>query len=283
LERAGGVPGVKQGIVMAKLRRLALAGIAAASWGSAKAADLPPVPSLPSEPPEAAEFSGWYLRGDVGGGVEAASPQLDITPGPLAGPIAIPTPLHSSLSPFGMVDIGAGYQPMSWFRADATIGYRGSANLRSSASGYPWLGPAQNGDVFHANLASFVGLVNGYVVPGAWYGFSPFLGASVGFADNRLSSVSAAGPGQGGRFISGSRTSFAWAAMAGVDYGLTANLKLELSYRYLSYGTVTTGSPDGYTGLAGPISSRNRLTSNDFRLGLIYFIGEAQAPLTVAR
>ena len=87
-------------------------------------------------------------------------------------------------------------------------------------------------------------------------------------------------PGWGGGFASGSRLSFAWAAMAGVDYDLTARLKLELSYRYLSYGTGATGGADAYPGLAGPISSRNRLASNDFRLGLIYLIGEA-SPLPV--
>ena len=43
--------------------------------------------------------------------------------------------------------------------------------------------------------------------------------------------------------------------MAGVDYDLTARLKLELSYRYLSYGTGATGGADAYLGLAGPISS----------------------------
>ena len=63
--------------------------------------------------------------------------------------------------------------------------------------------------------------------------------------------------------------------MAGVDYDLTAKLKLELSYRYLSYGISATGGADADPGLAGPISSRNRLASNDFRLGLIYLIGEA--------
>ena len=173
-----------------------------------------------------------------------------------------------------MVDVGAGYQATNWFRADATIEYRFGASLRSGAT-YAWAGLPQTGDAFRADVASFVGLVNGYLSPVAWYGFSPFLGAGVGFADNRLSSVSAIGPGWNGGFASGSRISFAWAAMAGVDYDITARLKLELSYRYLSYGIATTGGSDADPGLSGPISSRSRLASNDFRLGLLYLIGEA--------
>lgn len=259
---------------MARLGPLACTAIAAASCGWAKAADLPPAPSLPPASPAEGEFGGWYLRGDAGGGVNATAPELKTAPGPLASPTATQAVWRPSLSPYGMADVGAGYQATSWFRADATIEYRGGASLRSSAT-YAWAGFAQTGDAFRADVASFVGLVNGYVSPVAWYGFSPFLGAGVGFADNRLSSVSVSRPGWNGGFASGSRLSFAWAAMAGVDYDLTARLKLELSYRYLSYGTGATGGADAYPGLAGSISSRNRLASNDFRLGLIYLIGEA--------
>jgi len=263
---------------MAKLRALVLAGIGAASCGRASAADLPPAPVLPPPSPGETEFSGWYLRGDAGGGVNAANPQLGVAPLPLATPAAIPTLSHSSLSPFGAVDVGVGYQPTGWFRADATIEYRGGASLQSGAAAYSWQAPSQDAVAFHADASSFIGLFNGYVAPGVWYGLSPFLGASIGFADNRLASVSATAPRWYGHFAAGARTSIAWAAMAGVDYELTANLKLELSYRYLSYGTVTTNGPEGYSGLAGAISSRNRLASNDFRLGLIYLIGDASPP-----
>jgi opacity protein-like surface antigen len=62
---------------------------------------------------------------------------------------------------------------------------------------------------------------------------------------------------------------------AGVDFDLAANLKLELSYRYLCLGSVTTGGPDCVSCLAGPFESRNRLASNDFRLGVIYLVGGA--------
>ncbi len=77
--------------------------------------------------------------------------------------------------------------------------------------------------------------------------------------------------------------------MAGVDFDITANLKLEFGYRYLNYGSITTGGSNCLAGAGGKtfstascggggvsaISSRNRLASNDFRLGLIYLFGEA--------
>jgi opacity protein-like surface antigen len=76
--------------------------------------------------------------------------------------------------------------------------------------------------------------------------------------------------------------------MAGVDFDISPNLKLELGYRYLNYGSITiaglnclAGGSGGTFfpancsgGVASTIVSRNRLASNDFRIGLIYLIGE---------
>jgi opacity protein-like surface antigen len=145
-------------------------------------------------------------------------------------------------------------------------------------------GPAQYADFDRGDFASIVGLVNGYASPGAWYGLSPFLGAGVGFADNRTSVFTQQTPLGAAGYANGSRVSFAWALMAGVDYDLMPNLKLELGYRYLSYGSIATGGSNCVVyciaGVTNTISSRNRLASSDFRLGLIYFIG---APPGVAQ
>ena len=187
------------------------------------------------------------------------------------------------------MDAGAGYQFDNWFRADATIEYRFGAGLHSrfaaARPASPALdGPAQYADFDRGDVASIVGLVNGYASPGAWYGLSPFLGAGVGFADNRTSGYTQQTLLGVAGYANGSRVSFAWALMAGVDYDLTPNLKLELGYRYLGYGSITTGGSNCgvycSAGVANTISSRNRLASSDFRLGLIYFIG---APPGVAQ
>ena len=80
--------------------------------------------------------------------------------------------------------------------------------------------------------------------------------------------------------------------MAGLDFNISPNLRLEFGYRYLNYGSIGTGGSNclagnnGGTfnnvncngGVANYISSRNTLASNDFRLGLIYMLGEAPSP-----
>jgi opacity protein-like surface antigen len=259
--------------------------MAAVSAGWARAADLPPAPPLPPLSSAEEQFGGWYLRGDLGIGVNSTAPEFKAAFDPIAA-----SSFDTTLSPFGVIDFGEGYQFNNWFRADATLEYRAGARLQSRyladlASPY-FGGPAQYADFYRADVASIVGLVNGYANLGSWYGFSPFLGAGVGFADNRLSAVTDQSPAG---YSNGSNTSFAWALMAGVDFEVTPNLRLELGYRYLNYGSIATGGsncPAGGTfsiagcgGSAKTISSSNRLASNDFRLGLIYLIGETPPPV----
>ena len=259
--------------------------------------------------PAVAEFNGWYLRGDVGLGVNAATPpELQNAPDPIAtgvasgflSPAATQAFNNTTLSPFGMTDFGAGYQFNPWLRVDGTVEYRG-AGLQSLYALTDPGGPLQYADFYRANVASFIGLLNGYANLGNWYGISPFVGAGAGFADNNVSGFTdqsfgydgngSLGPA-GGYYSNASKTNFAWALMAGLDFNVSPNLKLELGYRYLNYGSIATGGSNCLAGINGGtfnlanctggvpnyVSSRNMLASNDFRLGLIYSLGETPPP-----
>ena len=79
--------------------------------------------------------------------------------------------------------------------------------------------------------------------------------------------------------------------MAGVDFTLTPSLKLEVGYRYLNLGSISTGdsrclagvaggafsSTSCFGGVANRLQSRNNLTSNDIRVGLLWTLGEPAA------
>ena len=118
---------------------------------------------------------------------------------------------------------------------------------------------------------SIIGLVNGYVDIGTWYGITPFVGAGVGVAQNRLSGLTDTGftyspsvftnggAPTGGYFSNGSKTNFAWALMTGLDFNVTENLKLELGYRYLNYGKFASGGSNCFngTGANGGFSPAN--------------------------
>jgi opacity protein-like surface antigen len=255
----------------------------------AEAADLLPPP--PPMAPMAPEFAGWYLRGDVGVGISSGNINVSTTPDPLAtlGPGGTNTYNNSTISSSALFDLGIGYQVNNWLRFDVTGEYRGGGHFQTLEQAYaPGLTPVSNYlDFYRGDVSSWIGLFNGYVDIGTWYGVTPFVGAGVGFANNTLSgvtdvgSVCQGGPcgSSGGYLNDGSKTSLAWALMAGFDFNVTQNLKLELGYRFLDYGSLKSGTSNCSNGAGGfsaaqcggggyTISTRNDLYSQDVRLGL---------------
>ncbi len=301
---------------MAEFRALILAGGALLALAQAVAAAdlLPPAPALEPPPPAMGEFNGWYLRGDVGLGINATTPNLAVSPDPLAEGVADGTLSTSAYNNFynptisssGVFDLGFGYQFNNWFRADVTGEYRGGATfqtlemladptiLAGNTSGQ------QYADFYRANLSSYVAMLNGYVDLGTWYGVTPYVGGGVGVAYNELAGFTDTGyalPGNGVQYPTGGysgdggKTNFAWALMTGLSFNVTQNLKLELGYRFLDYGEFTSGAsrclstfPIGIGtaacggGSGNVLYSRNSLASNDFRLGLRWMIGEEPGP-----
>jgi len=65
---------------------------------------------------------------------------------------------------------------------------------------------------------------------------------------------------------SAQKWSFAFALMAGFSYDLTSNLKLDIGYRYVNFGSFS-----GISSLSGALFS-NQVTTQEIRLGLRYLI-----------
>jgi opacity protein-like surface antigen len=284
---------------MAKYRALIIAGGALFALArAAGAADLlPPPPALEPPPPPPMEFNGWYLRGDVGIGMNAATPSLAVSPNPLPGAYSAAATndfYNPTISASGIFDFGVGYQFNSWFRADVTEEYRGGASFQTLEV-LNDVGPpvVQYADFYRANLSSYVTMVNGYADLGTWSGITPYVGAGVGFAYNRLSGFTDTGYAYnsvtinpatpvGGYADDAGKWNFAWSLMAGLSFDVTQNLKLDLGYRYLDYGKFTSGKVNcladatpGFTTGCYSVYSKNDLASNDFRIGLRWMIGEA--------
>jgi opacity protein-like surface antigen len=283
---------------------LAGAGVAAilAGMTTANAADLLPPPPMVGSPMPVQDFSGWYLRGDIGMGlshsVNATNPPNPLTQG---SPGYVPTAYTLNPAEFTsatFVKFGIGYQINSWFRADVTGEYR--ASTFSTQDELSWNNGAAAPNTqfnvlrnfYRGNMASFVGLVNGYADLGTWYGITPYIGAGVGFASNTVSGVTDngynnlyAGPGSfatsntGGHYSSKTQGSFAWALMAGLSYNVSSNLKLDFGYRYLNYGAASAGAP--HCGAPGPgfaacdnVLTFARAGSHDFSIGMRWMLAD---------
>jgi opacity protein-like surface antigen len=281
---------------MSSLQVFAVAALVlVAAGGQTHAVELPPVPTLPAPSEPDAETKNWYLRGDVGVGFISAEPSLAVaTPRASVsrgGPPAEWAFDKGAPPPFGMIDAGVGYRFNPWLRTDGTLEYRGGGfRSRSRLVEATFGGTAEAAYADSGGVSSIVGLVNAYLDLGTYWGFTPFIGAGAGFADNRVSGVTDRGvayPSGGpiaasaGSFAGGSKTSLAWALMAGLGFDLSPSLRLELGYRYLNYGSVAVSgwrcaedAPGAAACLPTVVSSRGRLATNDIRLGLIWTLGE---------
>jgi opacity protein-like surface antigen len=242
-------------------------GAMALGFGSAsavQAADLlPPAPELNFGGEVSELGAGWYLRGDIGY-VDYQRPK-DVgfyLPGvlPLDG-----ERLESAWSVGG----GIGYQISSWLRTDATIDYRFGSEF-SGTRPFPTYDLGYVRD--RADLESTTLLLNGYVDLGSWSGVTPYVGAGIGVAGNRLTNYTreayALGAPTGTEFLEPHTTyNLAWALMAGVGIDLGSGMALDFGYRFTHLGEARTRIYG-----PGPGEKTDELRSHEFRFGARYLI-----------
>ena len=166
---------------------------------------------------------GWYLRGDIGyawGRLDGADAAAGFT-----------SPSDSKLGNGFIAGLGAGVQS-KWLRTDVTIDYMAPQNYTGTI--------VTAGDVT-AKISAVSALFNGYLDLGTWYHVTPYLGAGVGAAYVRASDYAStvAPPFAGG---SHGQVNFAWALMTGIGYKVASNLMIDVGYRYIDYGDVSSAS-----------------------------------------
>jgi opacity protein-like surface antigen len=220
---------------MSRVSIWALAGATAFVSTAAFAADLPALQPFIAVP---VETSGWYLRGDIG----MSNQQLKNISHPsfaTAPQFAFDDKGSFDSAPFFLV--GLGYQLNNWLRFDITGEYRGKAGFHA-LDRYNFGGFHTN--EYTASKSEWVVLANAYLDLGTWWCITPFIGAGVGWAQNRIEhfrdvNVIAAG---GGWADSGTANNLAWALHAGASYKVTNSFAVEVSYRYLNLGKAQTGN-----------------------------------------
>jgi opacity protein-like surface antigen len=234
---------------MSWLRALVAAGLIA-QVTSAMAADMPntlsqPLPTIERPRTKMLDAnSGWYLRGDIGyrwaklNGADAA-------PG-------FTSPVTNSLDNGIFGGVGAGIKS-DWLRTDVTIDYGPASKYRGTI--------ATPEDVT-AKITAATVLFNGYLDLGTWFRATPYIGGGAGAAYMRTSDyVSTVAPPFTGA-LSHSQWNFAWAGMAGVAYPLSPNLMVDVGYRYINFGNVSSAGDT-----SGSMTFKN-VAAHEARIGL---------------
>ncbi|KRE16878.1 hypothetical protein ASE63_14260 [Bosea sp. Root381] len=265
---------------MSSLKTLALAGALALVASAATAADLAYAPP-PPEPPvlKGTISSGIYLRGDIGVGIQSVGKYTQQEVVAANGQF-----FGKSSSDTFFAGVGVGYRFNNWLRFDGTLEYRGNGQIGVNdrvdfaANG----GIAQLSNTYKGNLSSMVALFNGYIDLGTWNCLTPYIGAGIGYATNRITGLTDQGVLSGslggsslGYAGSGTKSNVAWALMAGVGYEVNKNLTLEIGYRYLNLGDAQSGRIQNAFRLENyaPLKAKD-IDSHDIKIGMRWNFGD---------
>jgi opacity protein-like surface antigen len=163
---------------------------------------------------------------------------------------------------------GVGWRLNPNVRVDGTLAYRGWYDLDKN--------DAAN-TKYKADVKSWNLMLNGYYDFAA-KGVSPYVGAGIGWARNKVDSIKATNPIAPGVTITapgGTKSSFAWALMAGVGVPLNPTMTLDVGVRYTDLGKLETNS-GGLTAAAGAVvvpagtysGAKGNLRAWEFTVGL---------------
>ena len=258
---------------MRRVHSFIAAGAVSLLTSAAFAADMPIMPPPAYAPPPPQEFSGWYLRGDIGFSNQKVK-NLD-TPGYHDPGITVPPTHGLGFDTAGIFGVGVGYRFNNWFRTDITGEFRGNANLHGFDI-VSFNGAVIGTDEYHGSKSEWLVLANAYADLGTWWCMTPFIGAGIGTSRNTISNfIDINTPNRGAAFTpTASKWDFAWALHAGVAYKVTPGLTLELAYRYVNLGDGVTGALTDFTGFTrGRTIQFKDITSNDLKIGVRWDLG----------
>ena len=184
--------------------------------------------------------------------------------------------------------IGCGFGGSRGVRLEAMLGFRGNRHITGEPGNYtnttttidpvpqPQPAPAPyggNADPMHTNLKTYTLMLNAYKDLGNWGGFTPYVGAGVGAAYHQLDDVYFTGnPALTNRIHGNNDLALAWSLMAGVGIQLSDRAVLDVGYRYIDMGSISSQRSDS-AGYVNPAVKFDDLTAHEVKVGIRYSFG----------
>lgn len=162
-------------------------------------------------------------------------------------------------------------------RAELMLGYHGQRDIQGEPVYYagPPAGPAWpvTPDPLHTSVKSYTAMANFYKDLGRYGNVTPYVGAGVGIAYNQMSEVYFTGnPNLTNRIYGDNDIALAWSLMAGIGYQISDRAILDIGYRYLDMGKISSQRHDN-AGNINPRVSVDDLAGHEFKIGLRYHFG----------
>ncbi|WP_102957596.1 outer membrane protein [Mangrovicella endophytica] len=202
---------------------------------AARAADILDAPMIYQDAPELQPVeigNGWYIRGDVSYDMKS---DLDTSYSVFAD--------DGTTGPIVIGEGEDGLDLKDGFAFGVGFGYRFTDFLRGDLTASRWEKDVDGLEGDAIGLSSEVEawelMTNVYADLGTFAGFTPYVGAGAGAVHTKFSAECASGTIDcnlldNQETSSNSDWRFAYALMAGVSYDLTADLKLDAGYRFVS-------------------------------------------------
>ena len=206
------------------------------------------------EPP--AEVGNWYLRGDIAYQINR---DPTITYNEAVAPLNFG---YAELDHSGRIGIGGGRRIGEILRADVTADFSFPTDFTGGTVAP--CSPATCATLETADMWSLAVLANAYLDLGHYSGFSPYIGAGLGFSYMHWDYSGGLGS------YSDDDVRFTWALMAGLSYDINANWTVDAGYRFLH-------TPEGEivgnnAALSGPIRFDD-LKAHTLRFGVRFTPG----------
>lgn len=188
---------------------------------------------VPAPAPIPLYHPAWYFRFDAGIGL-ADDNDASIAGSPFIGNPGLPAFLNDDFETFATFGAGVGYYWGPRLRSDLTVETRtnGSATIDASP---PGLDSVHDRTTLHGGFTLF----NLYYDFAKHGGFTPYIGAGIGFSFSKLSRSNTTDFGVGSVTIreEGNDIALAAAFTAGFSYALSEMTVLDFNYRFLHLGS----------------------------------------------
>jgi opacity protein-like surface antigen len=128
-------------------------------------------------------------------------------------------------------------------------------------------------DPLHSSVKTYTMMANAYKDLGRYGNVTPYVGAGVGIAYNMMSETYFTGTTTLPNKIHGDNDiALAWALMAGIGYQISDRAILDVGYRYLDMGKISSQRHDN-AGFINPRVQVDDLAAHEIKVGLRYHFG----------